>query len=67
VNVLKAHEKEQVLTLFRAGLSAREIHRWMVFDRTTVARYAREAGLWPEHPKPASLPEVATGTNTFGL
>lgn len=69
MNVLKKHEKEQLITLLRAGLSAREIHRRMGFDRDTVAKYARALGVWSETAasggpsKPATPdPEVATGS-----
>lgn len=34
----------------------------MGFDRDTVAKYARDAGLWTERAKPASPGQVATGT-----
>lgn len=67
MNVLKKNEKEEVLTLLRAGLSARKIHERMGYDRDTVAKYAREAGLWPpatapDISKPATPGQVATGS-----
>lgn len=64
MNVLKNNEKEEVLTLLRAGLSARQIYKRMGYDRGTIAKYAREAGLWPPAAgisKPATPGELATG------
>lgn len=59
-NVLKAHRREDVLTLVRAKLSFREIEERLGIRRETISKYASEAGLWPP-PKPATLKEVATG------
>ena len=64
---MKKSKKEEVLTLLRAGFSARKIHERMGFDRNTVAKYARKAGLWPPalsdgQSKPATSDQVATGS-----
>lgn len=64
---MKKNEKEEVLTLLRAGLSARKIHKRMGYDRDTIGKYAREAGLWEAvsddgQSKSATSGEVATGS-----
>jgi regulator of sigma D len=47
MNVLNAQKRNDLLTLFRAGLSQREIERRLDIRRETVVKYVRLAGLMP--------------------
>jgi len=62
VNVLKKQKQNDVLALVRAKISFREIEERLGVHRETASKYAIAAGLWSPPPKPATEPEVATGT-----
>lgn len=63
MNVLEPHEQQSILTLIRAGLSYREIHRRLGFDREAIAKYAEAAGIRSAHAaKPATPEGVTTGS-----
>jgi transposase len=55
-------KQNDVLALVRAKISFREIEERLGIRRETASKYAQSAGLWTPPAKPATAPEVATGS-----